>query len=295
MYDPHSGDERVALRILFVGNSFVHYNDGIEKVVGDLLEERLGKAVRTARYAPGGYNWSQHLHDAHDKEHVLYRLLGPGDLAGWDYVVFQEQSQAPGMGREVVQASAAAFRGLVSLAKARGAVTVLLMTWAYRDGDPTHPDVFPTFAAMQDSVSAGYWHLAEDIRTHLNTPAFVAPAGLAWKRVRQLQEVARLGSRRPQAAAGPGETLPYGSATFGKLYSSDGIHPSPPGTYLAACVTAAALTGCRMEGATSHPESLGTRWPAFLQEVADWAVHEGIPEGAPPYPWASARACALPR
>lgn len=57
--------------------------------MADLLEERLGRPVRAARYAPGGYSWAQHVTDAHDDQHVLYRLLGPGSSDSWNLVVFQ--------------------------------------------------------------------------------------------------------------------------------------------------------------------------------------------------------------
>lgn len=64
-------------------------------------------------------------------------------------VGLQEQSQSPGLGGSAYQASWTALEELVRLAKARGAVSVLMMTWGYREGDSSHPDLFPTFAAMQ--------------------------------------------------------------------------------------------------------------------------------------------------
>ena len=122
-------DRDAQLRLLFVGNSFIHYNGGAEKVTSDVespyhainflvrtatrgvhatgspslrpaialglqvvagfLEESLGKSVYARRYCPGGYTWRQHLEDAQDPKRSLYRLLGDGGKKHWDVVIFQ--------------------------------------------------------------------------------------------------------------------------------------------------------------------------------------------------------------
>ena len=120
-------DQDAHMRILFVGNSFVHYNGGVEKVqytrlegpvsavclclfcldastvlssncnvlqvVASLLEEVKGVSVYARRYCPGGYTWQQHLGDVKDPKRSLYRLLGEGGQKRWDYIVFQVSQQ----------------------------------------------------------------------------------------------------------------------------------------------------------------------------------------------------------
>ena len=61
----------------------------------------------------------------------------------------QEQSQAPALGPAAVAGSAEALAGLIRLAKARGAQSVLLQTWAYAAGDPDNRALFPDYPTMQ--------------------------------------------------------------------------------------------------------------------------------------------------
>ncbi|KAK9827382.1 hypothetical protein WJX81_005000 [Elliptochloris bilobata] len=271
-----------ALRLLLVGNSFVHRNEGAETVTAGLLGERLGAHVWAKRYAPGGHTWAKHLADALDAGNPLHALLGAGGTQQYDYVIFQEQSQAPALGATAVAESAAALGGLIRLAKARGAQSVLLQTWAYAAGDPDNRALFPDYPTMQRQLDAGYVALAASARERLNTPAFLAPVGRAWHAVFD-------GSHAQDAAA----ELPRGKATFRALYAEDGIHPSGAGTYLEACVIASAITGCKTEGLRYAPAALPPAWPPYLQRVADAAVFERSPPEYPPYPWSSS--CPLRR
>jgi hypothetical protein len=72
--------------------------------------------------------------------------------------------------------------------------------------------------------------------------ALVIPAGLAFARARQMQ---------PEL----------------NLYAPDKRHPSPAGTYLAACTTFAALTG-RSPVGNSYHATIDEPTAKFLQEVA---------------------------
>jgi len=90
--------------------------------------------------------------------------------------------------------------------------------------------------------------------------ALVAPVGLAWKMVR---------GQRPKLA----------------LYREDRSHPTPAGTYLAACVFYDVLLDRSCAGldawvtdAKGHPLiTLDPRDAALLQQVADECVHPALP------------------
>lgn len=69
----------------------------------------------------------------------------------------QEQSQAPALGPAAVAGSAEALAGLIRLAKARSAQSVLLQTWAYAAGDPDNRALFPDYPTMQ---ARARWRLA---------------------------------------------------------------------------------------------------------------------------------------
>jgi hypothetical protein len=132
----------------------------------------------------------------------------------WTAVVLQEQSQAPAVPavRDAQMAPAAA--ALVAMIRQAGAHPYLLETWAHRDG---WPERGLDRAAMQAAINAAYREVGA------RNAAVVVAAGEAWSRaVREAPEIV--------------------------LWQADGSHPTPAGTYLAACVLYATLTGHSPEG-----------------------------------------------
>jgi hypothetical protein len=156
----------------------------------------------------------------------------------WDYVILQEQSVLPSILTEREKLTYPAARALDKAITDQGARTVLMMTWGRRDGLPEAG--FADFAAMQEQLAAGY----NAIGTELG--AIVAPVGLAWQRAV---------GQRPGIA----------------LWDSDGSHPAPAGSYLAACVFYAALLGESPEGLDYHAD-LSPDEAHFLQAVAAQAA-----------------------
>ena len=157
----------------------------------------------------------------------------------WNVVVLQEQSQIPSFD-PIYRAKE--FDPYVSLLtqtiSAAGARPLLFLTWGYRNGDSRNlPD--DTFAAMQTRLYSGYWDAAR------STGAAIAPVGLAWS-----EAVAS----RPQL----------------DLWASDGKHPSRLGSYLAACVFYATLTGRSPVGDT-FTDGLNESDARSLQSVA-WDI-----------------------
>jgi hypothetical protein len=112
-----TGDQSApAVRVLFIGNSYTAYNNGID---GDF--HGLAPKTVTARSAPGGATLEQHLADSHTKQ-----LLDQG----WDYVVIQEQSQRSVSDYSGFARSVSSFMPRIAIAGAR---PYLLMTWARPD------------------------------------------------------------------------------------------------------------------------------------------------------------------
>ena len=152
----------------------------------------------------------------------------------WDFVLLQEQSRIPAIAAQRKEQMVPAARLLDEKAAESGADTVLFLTWASRDGLPGAG--FKDYAAMQAAIEAGYLEVAGEIG------AVVAPVGVAWQRA--LEEHPEL-----------------------ELWQRDGSHPSPEGTYLAACVFYATLLGESPEGA-GYVAGLPEETARFLQSVA---------------------------
>ncbi len=122
----------------------------------------------------------------------------------WTAVILQDQSALPATRPEE---TLRAGKILCELARKNGATPVFFLTWAYRNQDGKGMD-----AEMQESLAIAYAGAAKEIG------AALAPVGPAWQAVL---------AKDPKAP----------------LYADDGQHPSPDGTYLAACVFYTVLAG----------------------------------------------------
>jgi hypothetical protein len=192
------------LRVLFVGNSFTYYNSMPELVDRLAVGDQGAPTIFVASYTRGGWTLEGASHD--DRLESLLREVA------WDVVVLQEQSQLlsfpAGQRRRETHPFAHALEHQISSA---GGETVFFMTWGYRDGDPGN---YPgdTYTAMQLRLVEGYSELGAE----LSAP--VAPVGLAWKEALKRE---------------PGLDL----------WAGDGEHPNMAGSYLAASVFYAMLSG----------------------------------------------------
>ena len=208
---------RETLDVLFVGNSYIYFNNlpGMVEGISTALD---GPVVRGVAHTHGGMMLEEHIADGH-----VDSLLAEGpDDGEWEWVILQEQStlgarfsEGPGVvgSPEVFHA---ATRELAAKVRAADAEPALYMTWAKE----AFPDQIGTLSEAYLSIGA---ELEMD----------VAKVGEAWAEVRRL---------RPEFS----------------LYTEDGSHPNAAGSYLAACVIYAMLTG---ESPVGAPEELrGAPW-----------------------------------
>jgi len=255
------------LQLLLLGNSYTFYND-LDRLLADALVDG-GHPAAATRLAEGGYTFVAHLDQAETAGSPWEEALSdPGEP--WTWVILQEQSQIPGFPRtnEDWRDSLAAGGALDDLAELQGADTVLFMTWGRRLGDADNPDLYPDFRTMQDALADGYLTYQSTWSTEAR-PVWVAPVGWAWEAVydRVLSE----------------GLVPEDDGTlFSNLYNVDGSHPSPLGSWLAACVFYATLTGESPVGLPA-PETLPEKDAATLQALADELVlHTDLGLA---YPW----------
>ena len=151
----------------------------------------------------------------------------------WTAVILQEQSELPAVRGALQSQILPPAETLAGDARAVGGLVYLLETWAHRDGLPTeHLDR----KAMQAEIDATYRALAPPLG------ASVVPAGEAW---------ARAVTEAPSI----------------DLWQADGSHPTAAGTYLAACVLYASLTG-RSPIGLSDAGGLDAAQAAMLQRIA---------------------------
>ena len=136
--------------MLFIGNSFTYVNGGIDQQL-----KGLAPSVATGTVTAGGYRLSDHWSAGTAAAQIR--------SGRWAYVVMQEQSQTPVVGRAAFERYAREFDLEV---RAVGGTTVLLMTWE-------RPD-----SVQYGVTTAGLAQAYEAVGAALG--AKVAPAGLAF-------------------------------------------------------------------------------------------------------------------
>ena len=180
------------MRILMLGNSFTYFND-----MPQILAPLLGCEV--VAHTRGGAYLAEQLNPETEMGAKTLKALREEK---WDYVVLQEQSNAPALRREAFQKSAAA---LCELIRENGAKPVFYVTWAYRDGTDKLASTGLTYDEMQQQLYDSY-HAAAEAGN-----ALAADVGVAFNAVRQQVDV---------------------------LNKNDNFHPSEAGSVLAAAVIA---------------------------------------------------------
>jgi len=152
----------------------------------------------------------------------------------WDIVVLQDQSEVPALEYERTHRMVPSGRFLVRKVRERAARPVFFQTWGHRDGLPSAG--LANYQAMQSQLDLGYRVLADELKVP------VAPVGDAWSKA---------------VAQSPPLSL----------WQDDGSHPTPQGTYLAACVFYAVLLDQSPEG-LSYRAGLPESTAHSLQSLA---------------------------
>lgn len=187
------------MRILMLGNSFTFFHD-----MPDILSAMLSAEV--AAHTRGGAMLAEQLNPQTDMGARTLKALAEEK---WDYVVLQEQSNAPVTKKAAFLKSAA---GLCSLIKENGAKPVFYATWAYKEGSQKLDTMKMSYEDMDRQLCESYHQAARE------NGALVADVGSAFTAVRG----------------------------FVELYEKDDYHPSQAGSVLAAATLARVIETDRL-------------------------------------------------
>jgi hypothetical protein len=227
------------IHVLFIGNSYTYVND-LPAMFAALARDGGQAVVESHVSAPGGWFLKTHWEQG-DARRLLVQQK-------WDYVVLQEQSLLGSVVERDGQPHIAnddffhpyAVLWVRSI-KDAGATPVLYLTWAHK---ATPED--------QATLNNAYLRVAGEEK------AMVAPAGMAWARIRE---------QHPEI----------------ELFQPDGSHPSPAGTYLAACAFYAAIFHHSPVGLTGRIKAEGgvlvnlPKDEARSLQAAAWDAVEHLP------------------
>ena len=220
-----------SIRVLFIGNSYTYFNNLPNDVQKIAESQRLKLSYRAS--LKGGFSFERHLKD---KETIAKIKEG-----NWDYVILQEQSEAPAKPTHMVAEDTYLYaHTLDSLVHAYSpkAHVVFYMTWGHKYGCQTPVPNYPlidSYTGMQERLKTSYLEM-----TYANG-AWCAPVGMAWQQVRR---------ERPDYV----------------LYTQDSTHPSPLGTYLAANVIFSAIHQKPYQ--TAYTKGLQAEQAEYIQQTA---------------------------
>jgi len=225
--------------LLYVGNSFFYFNDGVHRMVSGLLDagERQSEYRSTSR-TRGGAALSEHDVEAYLKPNAVAPSSAvdgaqpaSAEIAPpFDAVIMADCSQCP-VNPQLRGAFHEYARKHSQTVAKHGARPILFMTWAYAD----RPEM--TAQLAEQYTEAGR-----------ETGALVVPAGLAF---------ARSIAKNPRI----------------DLHNPDKRHPTVAGSYLSACTILMAVYGKSPVG-NPYTGGLDRKTAEFLQQIAEETVKQ---------------------
>jgi len=184
------------LRVLFIGNSYTFNNSLTNQVEEMFTDQNEAVSIEIKSFTPGGARLQDHLNSSFTMDAIRD--------GNWDIVIIQGHSLEP-LKNPVGFRDAALT--LIKIAKDTGSEVYLFETWSRASGEPEYSEQWSgrNPDAMQKLLSKEYTDVA------ISANAAVIPIGRIWQIIRtEMPEI--------------------------ELYSTDGSHPTPCGSYLAACV-----------------------------------------------------------
>jgi MYXO-CTERM domain-containing protein len=253
--------------VLILGNSYI-FTQGLDAQLSEVFSAG-GEDATVQALTSGGLTLADHAERARDPESPWYEALVTR-AAEREWVILQDQSQTPGFPAHssYFQDSLAGAESLDDQIESAAGETMFFLTWGRREGDSTNASLYPDFSTMQERLNEGYLAY-QQATSSKDRPTWMAPVGPAFARIHD------------DIVASGGDPLSPDSLFWG-LYNPDGSHPSPLGSYLAACVFYAALTGESPVGLQA-PADIEVKLALILQEAAAAAVFEDTDWLS--YPW----------
>ena len=197
--NPDARDPAQSLNILFVGNSYTHYNDMPTAIFRPIATE-AGYTVTVRALTEGGHHLSEFASEKDEKGAQLKKMLSASQPK-YDVVILQEQSHTPTSNPARFYSS---VRDLHKMIKEHNpdAEIVLYATWGYQTGNANLAQYGPTTQEMEMKIRAAYTAIAEELDLAV-------------------------------AYAGAGMTYALEHSSVG-LYNADRTHPSLAGSAIAA-------------------------------------------------------------
>ena len=212
------------MRILFVGNSYTFYNHMPQTLAAIAAAEGMDWVVDSV--TKGGWSFAHYINPENEMHAPLAKKLAEA----WDCILLQEQSLRPVDGWNTFLRTAEA---LCEMIHSRPAKLIYYVTWGRDDANPQLQKMGLSRIEMTEKLYDAY---AEAAR---RTGGILSDVGGAFAYTR---------AHFPH--------LP--------LYHTDGSHPSPEGSYLAALIHYHTITGMLPQKIRCFPEGMDEAVPEEL-------------------------------
>lgn len=240
--EPNILDNSKTYNILFIGNSYTHYNDMPEQIFSKVISS-AGYKANVTRITKG--SWYLLYHADENNSGTGAKVDEALKKNKYDFVVIQEQSTAPILEPEKFYTGA---RNLVAKIRANGATPIFYGTWGRKVGHKVLTENNWTNESMTWMLAAAYDAIGKELGVD------VAQVGFSFFDV-------------------------YTNNKKINLYNGDLTHPSAAGSYLAALTIFAKMTGMDPTK-VAYNGTLNEENAAIVKEAARKAVFETpeIPE-----------------
>ena len=225
-------------KVFFIGNSYTSYNN-LPGLVSSMANAD-GNTLTFDTHLQGGALLSHHVVNP-----IILNKIAADD---WDFVVLQEQSQAPSFPDGQVATIVYPFAEILVdsiYSNNECSIPLFYNTWGRETGDQQW-DGINTFEKMNTRLFNAYTYMADQAE------GMMSPVGIGFSHIKQ------------DGAAVVG---------FSDLYSGDGSHPTIKGSYLAACIFNNIIFNGTSSGNTFLPAGVNANEAEYLQNVADYVVY----------------------
>jgi hypothetical protein len=215
------------LTVLFIGNSYTYFNNMPQLVAN--FAASVGDTLVFDSYAIGGASFADHV--------TLSGCLQKIQSANWDLIVLQEQSLKPAVTTGTFFNDSYHWAGVLDTMIADNdpcTEKMFYMTWGRKNGDSILATIqgIPAnniYQGMDSLISARYFALAD---TSIPPTMGITLLPGAWFSPIRLSQLSPVGA-----------VWHYIRDTYPgiELYDADESHPSPAGSYAAACTFYASL------------------------------------------------------
>ena len=253
--------------VLMYGDSFISHNN-LDAILADLFNS-VGEHNSTVKNTAIGLTLEDHWNNINNPGNVWNTSLRDSGH-DWDFVVLQDDSLTPAKDRTSSDWIASMQSGILIAdeVESEGSEVMLMMTWGYLSGDQSLTSVGLNYTLMQENLRQGYVDYHDNMTT-LSREVWIAPVGLGFANIYQSVQESGIIPETPGSA-------------FHSLYDTDGEHPSLKGSYLAACIIYASMTG-NLSVETSDMVNLLPAEKLALQQAADDTVFNQTSNIS--YPW----------